>query len=168
MRPLPVEYFQSESLSRFGAATEETWHSSSFPMPPHIWEQYLRNNLQRQRLKWALNGTDGDTAPSSKREMPSVLDTCNPPLSCFQNVYPSLDSLESKRRGPRANSLIDRHLINVLAIPVPSIPIRASCGFDCTRKSHPVEIELVIAMKFYSQRQDRSTRVFTERSRRVP
>ncbi|GMF09526.1 unnamed protein product [Phytophthora lilii] len=161
---------------------------SPFPMPPYIWEQHLRKGLQRQRLKWALNGVDVDSSPSSKGEvlwsklLTSVLDTSDAPLPCFQLFRPFLEMAGPKgelfdrtspqrrkgnitvniRKAPGAHLKTLVCQIGAVALSTSSRVVPILQGSSISRLSS------VSRRSSISRRQDRSTRFFTERSQRVP
>ncbi|KAE9004997.1 hypothetical protein PF005_g16817 [Phytophthora fragariae] len=154
---------------------------SPFPMPPSVWEQWMRKVFQRQRLRWAMNSSE-DGSPSCKGEvlwsklLASVLDTSDAPLSCFQVFRPFLEmagpsgelfdriasprctanALSSPRRKPGEQFRSLARQIGIAAISTKNLVVPILNGSPVSRFS----------ASSVSRNRDRSTRFFTERSQR--
>ncbi|KAL4102852.1 hypothetical protein PRIC1_006594 [Phytophthora ramorum] len=154
-----------------------------FPMPPHVWEQHLRTALQRQRLKWAMNSSEAKSSPSSKGEvlwsklLTSVLDTSDSPLSCFQLFRPFIEMAGPKgelfeRTSPqrRINSVpakVTKKAVGHLRTLVRQIGAVASNTSNRVVPLLQGSTGSRVSSVSRSRREDRSIRLFTERSHRT-
>ncbi|KAH7463702.1 cGMP-gated cation channel alpha-1 [Phytophthora ramorum] len=154
-----------------------------FPMPPHVWEQHLRTALQRQRLKWAMNSSEAKSSTSSKGEvlwsklLTSVLDTSDSPLSCFQLFRPFIEMAGPKgelfeRTSPqrRINSVpakVTKKAVGHLRTLVRQIGAVASNTSNRVVPLLQGSTGSRVSSVSRSRREDRSIRLFTERSHRT-